>query len=90
MSYVETDVAHVIRDTTSRALLNNDKEALKKTRIMRATTQQAKFRQNEIDKRMQLMHERLDRCELLLHELVQHISSLVAKIPELDANKIRD
>lgn len=84
MPHVETDITHVYRDTTTRALLNKDKSSLIKSRIIRATTQQASQRQLEAEKRMQLMGERLDRCEHLLHELVQHVSALVAKLPSSD------
>lgn len=81
MSFVETDEPLILRDTNSKALVTTDRTGLLKARAARARNQKIQHQQTELDQRFQTMGERLDRCEALLHELVQHISKLVAKTP---------
>lgn len=81
MPFVETDASLVLRDTESRTLTCTDKVALLKSRTSRNKTIKIQQQQEELDQQFQTMGERLDRCEKLLHELTQHICSLVAKLP---------
>lgn len=83
MAYVQTDDPRVVRDTSTRALLATDREQLRRHRQQRAAAKQSLDRQaqheKQVEERFASLNGRLDRCETLLHELVQHLSSLTNK-----------
>jgi hypothetical protein len=85
MALVQTDDPRVVRDTNTRALLATNTDELHRHRRSRATMKQLKQlkqQQQDSDERFDIIHGRLDRCESLLLELVQHISTLTAKYPD--------
>lgn len=84
MAYVDTDNPTLLRDTASRALMATDKTGLLRNRAARNKALKMQQQQTDVERRVQSMHDRLDRCETLLHELVQHVSALVAKLPVSD------
>ena len=81
MAIVQTDDTRVVRDTNSRALLVTDASELLHKRHSRQRSQQLVNQSRVVDERFSMMNARLDRCESLLHELVQHLSTLTTKYP---------
>lgn len=81
MPLTDTDNPSLARDMASHALVTTDRVALLKTRSARERTLKLQQQQQQVERRMQTLHDRLDQCETLLHELVQHVSTLVAKLP---------
>lgn len=81
MALVQTKDTRVVRDTETHALLATNSEELMRNRRMRSTMKKLTQQQQEVDDRFDLLNSRIDRCELLLQELAQHISTLVAKYP---------
>jgi hypothetical protein len=79
MALVQTDDPRVVRDTETRALLPTNLDDLERHRRSRTTLKQLKQQQRDVDARFEIIHGRLDRCESLLLELVQHVSALTAK-----------
>lgn len=82
MALVQTDDPRVVRDTDTRALLVTNADELQRHRRSRAALKQIKQQQVSVDERFEKIDCRLDRCESLLRELVQHISRLAAKYPD--------
>lgn len=78
MALIQTDDHRLVRDTETRALLSTDATELLHRRRTRRQVKQLHAQQQTAEERFNVMNQRLDRCESLLHELVQHISSLVA------------
>jgi len=81
MSYIETTHPTIQRDLNSKGLIATDRAALMKSRASRSQTKRLLTTQEDIHERFTLMSSRLDRCELLLQELVRHISLLVERTP---------
>jgi|GEM_PF-4482200 len=79
MALVQTKDSRVMRDTENRALLATDTEELLRHRRQRAAVKKVVVQQQSYDSRFDAMNGRLDRCELLLRELTQHISMLLSK-----------
>lgn len=79
MALVQTDDPRVVRDTNTRALLVTNADELQRHRRSRTTFKQLKQQQQNVDERFHEIDGRLDRCESLLRELVQHVSALAAK-----------
>lgn len=87
MALVQTDDPRVVRDTETRALLVTNTDELYRHRRSRATMKQFKQQQQDVDERFDIIHNRLDRCESLLLELVQHLSAVTAKYPDLSSKR---
>lgn len=81
MSYIETTNPAVHRDLNSKGLVVTDRAALLKSRAARSQTKRLMTTQEDIHERFASMSSRLDRCEMLLQELVRHISLLVERTP---------
>lgn len=81
MSYIETTNPAVHRDLNSKGLVVTDRAALLKSRAARSQTKRLMSTQEDIHERFASMSSRLDRCEMLLQELVRHISLLVERTP---------
>lgn len=81
MALVQTKDSRVVRDTETRALLSVNSDELLRHRRARANMKKLTAQQHTTDERFQLLNNRIDRCEALLHELSRHISELVAKYP---------
>jgi len=81
MSYIETTNPTVHRDLNSKGLIVTDRAALLKSRAARSQTKRLMTTQEDIHERFTSLSSRLDRCELLLQELVQHMSLLVERTP---------
>lgn len=81
MALVQTDDSRVVRDTNNRALLATNVDELHRHRRSRATLKQLKDNQSDTDAKFNHLNGRLDRCETLLTELVQHLSTLMSKYP---------
>lgn len=81
MAIVQTDDTRVVRDTETRALLATDTAELMHKRHSRQRTKQLLKQTQTVDDRFHMMNARLDRCESLLYELVQHLSTLTTKYP---------
>lgn len=81
MALVQTKDSRVVRDTETHALLVTNSEELMRHRRMRNTLKKVTTQQQTGDERFAALNGRLDRCESLLQELVQHVSMLVAKYP---------
>lgn len=82
MPYVQTDHPQLARDLESRGLVMTDRAALLKARAERSAAKRlavTSSHQQEFEERFAVMSHRLDRCETLLQELVQHITTLVAR-----------
>jgi len=82
MSYVQTDNPLISRDTDSRGLVVTDRAALLKARASRGTAKrmaEVTQQREDFEIRFSMMSSRLDRCESLLQELVQHITTLVSR-----------
>jgi hypothetical protein len=81
MAIVQTDDMRVVRDTETRALLATDTNDLLHKRHTRQRTKHLLKQTQAVDDRFNTMNARLDRCETLLQELVQHLSTLTTKYP---------
>lgn len=81
MALVQTKDPRVVRDTETRALLVTDVEELYRNRRTRAKIKTLRSQQELLTDKFVAINSRLDRCESLLMELAQHISTLVAKYP---------
>ena len=81
MALVQTKDSRVVRDTETQALLATNSEELSRHRRMRASLKKVTTQQRTVDERFEALNGRIDRCEALLQELVQHVSTLVAKYP---------
>lgn len=82
MPYVQTTNPKVYRDTESRGLVIADETALLKARAERSAAKrvaQISQQRQDYETRFSMMSDRLDRCESLLQELVQHMTTLVAR-----------
>lgn len=78
MAYVPTTDYRVAREIESRGLLSTNDADLKNNRMVRTKQKQLRQQQQNLDQKFIAMDSRLDRCEHLLNELVQHISQLIA------------
>lgn len=83
MALVQTKDSRVVRDTETHALLATNTEELLRNRRLRSAMKKLTSQQQIADARFEMLNNRIDRCELLLQELVQHISALVAKYPAI-------
>lgn len=81
MALVQTKDPRVVRDTNTQALLATNADELLRHRRMRSTLKKVTTQQRTVDERFDALNGRIDRCEALLQELVQHVSTLVAKYP---------
>lgn len=92
MALIQTKDPRVVRDTETQALLATNTEELirhrqTRNKLKKATIQQRMMderfdtQQQVMDKRFEALNGRIDRCEALLQELVQHVSTLVDKYP---------
>lgn len=81
MALVQTKDSRVMRDTDTQALLATNIDELTRHRRMRTTLKKVTTQQRTVDERFEALNGRIDRCEALLQELVQHVSTLVAKYP---------
>lgn len=79
MALVQTKDPRVVRDTDTRALLSTNTEELLRHRRSRANVKKMMTQQQSLNDRFNAINGRLDRCEILLHELAQHISMLLSK-----------
>lgn len=77
MSLIETSHQHVQRDLQSKALLMTDRGELLRARSVRSSAKRTIEKQEQMERQFALMSSRLDRCELLLQELVRHVSILI-------------
>ncbi len=82
MALVQTDDSRVVRDTETRALLATDMQELYRSRRSRSTAKQVQQQQQNTEAKFNSIDGRLDRCETLLCELIQHLSALIAKYPD--------
>lgn len=81
MALVQTKDSRVVRDTETQALLATNADELMRHRRLRDTLKKTTTQQRTVDERFEALNGRIDRCEALLQELVQHVSTLVAKYP---------
>ena len=81
MALVQTKDSRVVRDTETQALLATNADELMRHRRLRDTLKKTTAQQRTVDERFEALNGRIDRCEALLQELVQHVSTLVAKYP---------
>lgn len=81
MALVQTKDSRVVRDTETRALLSTNAEELLRHRRARANVKKLTVQQQSYNDTFAAINGRLDRCEILLHELAQHISMLLSKYP---------
>lgn len=81
MALIQTDDYRLMRDTDTRALLPTDSRELLRSRHSRSRDKLIKTHQEQADERFVAINQRIDRCELLLQELIQHMSMLVDKHP---------
>lgn len=82
MALVQTDDSRVVRDTDTRALLVTDMQELYRARRARSTAKQVQQQQKDADAKFNSIDGRLERCETLLCELIQHLSTLASKYPD--------
>lgn len=79
MSFIPTDDPRVSRDPYSHALVATNMAELQKHRANRNFTKRLLQQRETTDEKFRQMDERLDRCEIMLQELVHHVSTLVAR-----------
>jgi|APGre2960657444_1045066.scaffolds.fasta_scaffold24376_2 hypothetical protein len=82
MALVQTDDSRVVRDTDTRALLVTDTQELYRARRSRLTAKQVQLQQQNAEAKFNSIDGRLEQCETLLCELIQHLSTLAAKYPD--------
>lgn len=87
MALVQTDDSRVVRDTNTRALLVTDTQELYRARRSRSTIKQSQLQQQNAEAKFNSIDGRLERCETLLCELIQHLSVLAAKYPNTFSNR---
>lgn len=79
MPYVQTEDSRMVRDIDSKGLVATNIAELRKHRATRSAAEKLLNQKEHSEQRFKDMDARLDRCESLLHELVRHVSTLVAK-----------
>lgn len=80
MSYVITEDPRVARDTTSKGLVATSVGDLKRHRTSRNASARLVQQQQTSALKFHQMDARMDRCESILQELVNHISSLTKRL----------
>lgn len=86
MALVQTEDTRLVRDTENRALLTTDASELRRHRHQRHKHTQLTERQHQAEERFAAINNRLERCESLLYELAQHLSTLVSREPRISTD----
>lgn len=75
--HIDTNHPSVVRDLRSKGLVNTDYTELHRSRAARG---RVRHKRESYETQMNQMSQRLDRCEIMLVELIRHINGLVGRI----------